>query len=145
MATALRQERSQNPRTPGNRLEDWHASSVDFLARLRLLALRCRASARADLHEACTALYAGRDATAEAHAEALVRTLPQVLSHIPRFHRPGVEEVSFDEAWLLRLFEAASAPDPDSFEFLMRSRVPPMARRSLGFLVSRAARFDAVA
>ena len=48
---------------------------------------------------------------------------------------PSVEEISFDEAWLLRAVEAAGR-DRDSFEFLIRSRVPFVARRNLGSLLA---------
>jgi hypothetical protein len=82
---------------------------------------------------------------AAVHAEMLVRTLPQALGRMPRFHRPGVEEISFDEAWLLRAFEAIDAGDTDTLDFLLRSRVAAPARRNLFFLIANATRLAAAA
>ena len=51
------------------------------------------------------------------------------------FYAPGVRTVSFDEAWLMRLVQSSAGPDSDSFAFLIRSRVPHVARRNLAFLI----------
>ncbi len=142
---AIEDENRQPATSNGGRIGDWSARSVDLLAHLRLMALRCRASARADLGEACARLHAANETVATAHAEMLVRTLPQALGRVPRFHRPGVEEISFDEAWLLRAFEAVVAGDTDSLDFLLRSRVAPAARRDLFFLIANATRLAAAA
>lgn len=49
--------------------------------------------------------------------------------------RPGEEEVSFDEAWILRLARSIRRGETDNCEFLLRARVAPWARRNIGFLV----------
>ncbi|QQA43804.1 hypothetical protein [Pelagovum pacificum] len=113
--------------------------SGEFLAHLRLAALACRAAPRTDLFEACATLAISRERAPEAHARVLMRTLAQALPHRPRLHRPGTEETSFDEQWLVALFRAIRAEDDDSFEFLLRSRVPVHVRRNIAFLVRSAA------
>ena len=108
----------------------------DLLNRLRLTALGCRAAARTDLFEACAVLSTSSQIAKNAHVETLMRCLSQALQKEPKLYRPSVEEISFDEAWLLRAVDAASAKDWDSFEFLIRSRVPRGARRNLGSLLT---------
>ncbi|MEL6798475.1 MAG: hypothetical protein AAFO80_01250 [Pseudomonadota bacterium] len=105
------------------------------LNQLRLVALDCRTAARADLFEACALLSIDKATSGTAFAEALMKCLPQALGTRPRMLRPGVEELSFDEAWLNRLIEAAQHGDADSFAFLLRSRVRPEARRNVGYLI----------
>ncbi|MEO0692174.1 MAG: hypothetical protein AAFY90_04765 [Pseudomonadota bacterium] len=105
------------------------------LNHLRLVALGCRSAARADLFEACALLSTDKATSGTAFAEALMKCLPQALGNRPRMLRPGVEELSFDEAWLNRLIEAAQQGDADSFTFLLRSRVRPEARRNVGYLI----------
>ena len=106
---------------------------------LRFLALECRAAARTDLFEAC-ALLSGNPAVARsAHAAAFLRCLPEAIGRAPRLLRPGVSEVTFDEAWILRLLTSAAAGDGNSLGFLVRSRVEVWARRNFAFLVQSTA------
>ncbi|MGR3467797.1 MAG: hypothetical protein ACU0CI_07935 [Shimia sp.] len=113
--------------------------SRGLLNSLRLVALRCRCMRQQNLFEAC-AMLSGETGTAkEAHAVVLLRCLPQAIDKQPVFFRPGVEELSFDEAWLLRLIEAARKNDETSFAFLLNSRVIPSARRNVTFLTARIA------
>ena len=113
---------------------EYDAAALDLLNHIRMVALNCRASARTDLFEACALLSTEKSAAKTAHAEALVKCLPQAIGKTPKILRPGVVEVSFDEAWLLRLVTSASANDRDSFGFLLQSRVSPWARRNVGYL-----------
>lgn len=101
---------------------------------LRFVALECRAAARTDLFEACALLSRNPAVARSAHAAAFLRCLPQAIGRAPRLLRPGVAEVTFDEAWILRLLTSAAAGDHDSFAFLLRSRVDAWARRNIGFL-----------
>lgn len=113
-----------------------NAADHSLLEHLRVMALECRAASRADLFEACAILAVEKPKAREAHAKTLIRTLSQILGKAPRFHRPGVAELSFDEDWLLALSRAVRREDHDSIAFLLRSRVPHSARRSLLFLMS---------
>lgn len=106
---------------------------------LRLVAMRCRSSARIDLFEACALLAHERETAALAFAEALLRGLRQALGRTPVFHAPGTTELSFDEAWLMRCLDRARAGDIDSLTFLLRRQVRPEAARSLGFLITNMA------
>lgn len=112
------------------------ATSRAILNQLRRAARDCRAAARADLFEACALLSADRGVAQRAHADALMKCLPQALGRRPKMLRPGVAEVSFDEAWIVRMATSAAQGDGDSFAFLLRSRVPPWARRNIAFLVA---------
>lgn len=110
-----------------------------LLDHLRQVTLRCRSAARADLFEACALLALHRDAARAAYVEALVRCLPQALGNRPVVLRPGETARSFDESWLMRLVATSRNGDGDSFDFLIRARVVPHARRNLSFLIHRIA------
>lgn len=104
------------------------------LNRLRLLSLRCRAARRIDVFSACALLSLDRDEAAHAYATAFLRALPQALDRAPVFHAPGAAEISFDEAWILRLLQAIRTRQGDSIAFLIASRVRPCHRRQIAFL-----------
>ena len=110
-----------------------------LLNHLRVVALTCRASARTDLFEACAMLSSDKTIARAAYSETLMKCLAQATGKRPVMYRPGAGEVSFDEAWLARLAVASAESDGDSFEFLLRSRVPAWARRNLAFLIHRVA------
>ncbi|MEM9060878.1 MAG: hypothetical protein AAGD13_10500 [Pseudomonadota bacterium] len=116
--------------------ERFDADATGLLNGLRMVALACRCTARTDLTEACAILSQDRTVATNAFAEVLVRCLAQILGHAPHFNRPGVDELSFDEQWLMRLILCHRADDFDSIAFLMRSRVPSHARGNLRFLIS---------
>ncbi len=59
----------------------------------------------------------------------------QALGQTPTFLRPGAQELSFDEAWLIAALTAKQAGDADSFAFLMQRRIGPTKRRIFGALV----------
>ena len=109
--------------------------AMGHLNDLRVAALGCRASAYADLTNACALLAAARETGRMAHAEVLVRCLAQAIGSRPLFHRPGSTEISFDEAWIARLIETAEQGDDESFAFLIKSRVPHWARRNIAYLI----------
>jgi hypothetical protein len=50
------------------------------------------------------------------------------------FHRPGAREMTFDEAWLLRLVASIRTGDSDSLAFALASRVPRPLRAPVLFL-----------
>lgn len=108
-----------------------------FLNQLRFVALGCRSKPRTDLFEACALLTMDKSQSIRAHAEALVRSLNDALSKRAILLRPGVKEVSFDEAWLLQLAQALQRGEEASVSFLLWSRVRPEHHRHIRFLVSR--------
>ena len=113
-------------------LDDTVFAALNYL---RLVALDCRSAARADLYHACAVLAHDKTVAQRAYAETLVKCLSQALGKKPVFYAPGVRTVSFDEAWLMRLVQSSAGADFDSFAFLIRSRVPHVARRNLAFLI----------
>lgn len=113
---------------------DFDAGLRAALNRLRLLALRCRAARRIDVFSACALLSLDRSEAARAHAAAFLRAIPQAIGKAPVFHIPGTAEISFDEAWILRLIQAIQAGEGDSIAFLIASRVKPCHRRQLAYL-----------
>ncbi|SNR73396.1 hypothetical protein [Puniceibacterium sediminis] len=119
----------------GMRLSDLDPALRGLLNHLRMVSLQCRSAARTDLLEACRILSSSPDVARNAHAEMLMKCLSQALEKPPLLFRPGVEEVSFDESWLLRATLVVANKDFDSFRFLLASRVPSHARRNLGFLI----------
>ncbi|MEM1065740.1 MAG: hypothetical protein AAGJ74_09590 [Pseudomonadota bacterium] len=140
--TALKTSSTPSREPPQSAELDDAARAI--LNQLRLVALDCRAAARADLFEACALLSIDRKVARTAHADAFMKCLPQAIGKKPKMLRPGVAEVSFDEAWVVRLITCALSGDHDSFAFLLRSRVPPWARRNIAFLVaSLAENFEA--
>lgn len=112
-------------------LSEWRG----ILNALRLIALECRVAAQTDLFMACALLSNKQDTARDAFARALLKCLRQAIRQKPVFFRPGTEEVSFDEAWLMRALVAAKDGDSDSFAFLIRSRVSGMHQRHAAFLV----------
>ncbi|MEM6823703.1 MAG: hypothetical protein AAF566_01215 [Pseudomonadota bacterium] len=111
-------------------------AGLGILNHLRMVALECRAAARADLFEACALISTHPSLAKTAYAEALIKCLPQAIGKTPRMLRPGETEVTFDEAWIAQLVTASATKDFDSFDFLLRSRVEPWARRNVAFLVT---------
>jgi len=91
-------------------------------------------------HGAIAAAKRRLDPTAEhaeeAHIATLIRGMGQALDARPVFRRPGEEELSFDEAWLMATISARVNGDTDSFAFLVGRRVAPSKRRTFAMLVS---------
>lgn len=130
-AVKLKQVQDLAPR-PGADLPD---RSRTIINHLRMVALKCRSQARLDLDQACALLLANPADANMRHAETLMRGYRQAVTTRPVFFRPGTHELSFDEAWLGRLFEAVYDRDDDSFRFLIRSRVPRWTQRNLAYLI----------
>ncbi|WP_188674449.1 hypothetical protein [Neptunicoccus cionae] len=105
------------------------------LNRLRLSAMRCRASARVDVSEACNLLCVDETQSEHRFEEALLRSLHQGVGRKPRFFAVGAAEESFDERWLLQVLTVAQQGDMASVEFLVRSRVNKTMQRSIRFLI----------
>lgn len=123
------------PTKPHAPAPSFHPDTISTLNQLRLIAMRCRCAARTDLFHACALLSLDRNTAQGAHAEILMRCLEQALDKRPLFHRPGSQEISFDEAWLARMIQAIRTGDEDSFRFLLYARVPRLNRRNLAFLL----------
>lgn len=104
---------------------------------LRFAALGCRVKPQTDLFQACALLQVERSRSQAAHADALMRCLKEALGAAPRLFAPGTVEISFDEAWLMRLGAAITHDQDPSVAFLLRSRVLPEHRRLIWFLVGR--------
>lgn len=115
--------------------ELFDASLRAVLNELRQSALRCRSSARSDLFEACAVLLVARRQNRNAAIDTLMRCLAQALGRAPVLFRPGEQEMSFDEAWLLRAISAAGRGEEDNLRFLIHSRISPTYRRNTGFLI----------
>jgi hypothetical protein len=109
------------------------------IARLRVLALTCRAKARLDLHQACAMLSICPEQAAEAYADTLLRSLSDGFGRAPLLHQPGARELSFDEAWINALLSAHLRNSPESAVFLLASRLPRHVRRQIGWLAARLA------
>ena len=107
------------------------------LNRLRLAAMACRVAARVDLFEACAVLTVSGEEAERTYVDTFVRGLPFARGRSVRWHRPGVRELSFDEAWVMRCLTSIESADEDSLSFLLRSRIKPAQRRYIGFLLGR--------
>lgn len=113
------------------------SSDTAFLNHIRFTALGCRAKAKADLFEACALLTVNKTQSFKAHAEALMSCLDDALAKRSTFFRPGTQERSFDESWLLQLAAAISRADEASIAFLLNSRIDRRHHRHIRFLVGR--------
>lgn len=118
-------------KTPGWSLPHCWRSRLNTL---RMIALGCRVAPRDDLFRACALLATERSVAQDAYARALFRCLQQAIGKQPVFYRPGENELSFDEAWLMQLLIAMADGEGDSVAFLIRSRVPQPHQRQVAFL-----------
>lgn len=116
---------------------DHGPEEMNFLNHLRVMALSCRVKRKSDLFHACALISTDPQSSREAHAEALMRCLSQAMNRRPVMLRTGSTEVSFDEAWLIRLAKSLARKDTDSAAFLLGSRIDPAHRRNIRFLVGR--------
>ena len=108
-------------------------ATLDFL---RTSYQTCRTKPRHDLFEACDLLTCDRHVATTTYAEAILRTLPQTLGRRPMILRPGDIVVTFDESWLLALLRACGTGNRDNIAFLANSRVKPLYRPNLLYLMS---------
>ena len=110
------------------------AGLIDFL---RVTHRLCRTKPKIDFIRACDVLKAREEAALSAYVETLVRGLPAALQRGIAFHAPGCDELSFDEAWLLRIIQSQISQDENSSAFLLKSRVKPSACPHLMFLIKK--------
>lgn len=76
----------------------------------------------------------------EQHAVAtLLQILPDRLGKRLVFFEPGASDVSFDERWLLNLFDAHRQRDTDRYQFAMLSRLSKADAAEVHFAVCKAA------
>ena len=108
-------------------------ATLDFL---RTSYQTCRTKPRHDLFAACVLLNNDRHVATTTYAEAILRTLPQTLGRRPIILRPGDVVVTFDESWLLALLHACGSGNRDNIAFLANSRVKPLYRPNLLYLMS---------
>lgn len=108
--------------------------ALPLLDRVRRLAMDCRLAPRLDADRYCALLRAEKGPAGAAHLSGLMRLLPIALGRRAVFHRPGAREMTFDEAWLLRLVASIRAGDRDSVAFALASRVPRHLRAPIRFL-----------
>ena len=108
-------------------------ATLDFL---RTSYQTCRTKPRRDLFEACDLLTCDRHVATTTYAEAILRTLSQTLGRRPMILRPGDIVVTFDESWLLALLRACGTGNRDNIAFLANSRVKPLYRPNLLYLMS---------
>lgn len=134
--------KTRRPAVPrsGKTLSTYSGDEREILSRLRVVALSCRASAHSDLFATCAGVATSRTLTRPVAEQALVRGLRVSLGREPVWFRPGVEAVSFDEAWLLRLIACQHAGEWENVSFLVASRVPRVWRRETQILVAALAR-----
>ncbi|MFP7674911.1 hypothetical protein ACG74X_16295 [Marivita sp. S0852] len=114
-------------------------SALGFLNYIRFVSMNCRAMPKTRLFEACALLHATQSATQQAYAEALMRCLQEALGTCPRLFAPGVDEISFDERWLIQVGLASAQGDDLSLRFLLNSRVAHEHRRLVAHLVHKIA------
>tara|TARA_B100000575_G_C22624202_1_gene386882 strand:- start:8 stop:430 length:423 start_codon:yes stop_codon:yes gene_type:complete len=107
---------------------------IDFL---RVTHQLCRTKPKIDLLNACDMLKAYEKAALSAYVETLVRGLPAALQRVVNFHNPGCEDLSFDEAWLVRTIQCHVLNDENSLTFLLESRVRPEVRPHLMYLIGK--------
>lgn len=111
--------------------------ALGLLNHLRMVALGCRASAKTNLFEACALLSLDGEDAKRTFADTLIKCLETSARRPITWFRPGVNELSFDEAWVMRCIACVRSGDADSLDFLLRSRIAASDRRYIGFLLGR--------
>jgi len=119
-----RLRRGMPPGVPVGALGD---EGVALLRALRDAARRARCQRHLSLADAQRYLVC--PGAASGVAEALVKTLSEVLGRRPVFYSPDARFASFDEAWLVRCHAAQAAGDVDSLALLVGRRVAAPLRR----------------
>lgn len=109
----------------------------DLLNRLRMAGIGCRVAAHTDLFEACALLSLEGEDAKRTYVSTFVKCLSDAVHKQIIWFQPGSDEVSFDEAWIMRCIQSIAQNDHSSLEFLLRSRVALPDRRYIGFLMAR--------
>lgn len=122
------------PRVPRTEVSDAQRA---LLNRLRLASMECRAAAHTDLFQACALLTLDGEDAKRTYITTFVKCLPNAVGKRIKWYRPGSDEISFDEAWIIRGITSIQGNDQNSLEFLLKSRIRAADRRYIGFLMAR--------
>ncbi len=87
-----------------------------------------------DPHRTCELLTLDRHTTLRTYSTALGLSLQPALGAPPLLGHVGAAELTFDEAWLLRLLDRSRHVDAESVAFLISSRVTYRLRAAIAFL-----------
>ena len=107
---------------------------LDFL---RVTHQLSRAKPKIDLIRACEFLKSQDEGALSAYIEALIRGLPSLLGRSVKFRDPGCDELSFDEAWLIRTFQSYISGDEASTKFLLSSRLNKRTQCHFRYLIEK--------
>lgn len=110
-----------------------------ILDQLRAASMACRVLARTDLYKACALLTVDGENARRTFVETFVRCLSASIHKQVIWFSPGVVELSFDEAWVMRCLACIEADHSGNLDFLLKSRVSAPHRRYIGFLLGRIA------
>lgn len=113
---------------------DVTADERDELNRLRWFALKSKLAPKPDLERACFLLAGEENVTLERYAIAFFHGLSGKAQRDMVFYRPGANQASDDEIWLLRVLAAWRAGNEAAAAALIAWRVRPEGRRWLRFL-----------
>lgn len=108
-----------------------------LLNHLRMAAMGCRTAARTDLFEACALLTIDGEDAKRTFVETFVKCLPDAAQSQIKWFSPGVVQMSFDEAWVMRCLSCIADDNTDNLNFLLKSRIAVSDRRYIGFLLGR--------
>lgn len=104
---------------------------------IRHLLRDCRAAGRIEGHQICAAV-ACRTALEQSEISiSLMQILRDEWGQAPVIFHPNAKLASFDEVWLLSLADAQVRGDAESAAFLLCSRLPRHAHRTVLTLVSQ--------
>ncbi|OCX64640.1 hypothetical protein BFP70_11535 [Thioclava sp. SK-1] len=143
-AIAITAAQSERYEQPAHRPVVLRAEQRALLDEIRAAALRVRSTRYIDAFRACAMLSLNRDRSVTTMADGLARVLAQALAAPAVLYRPGSPDVSFDEAWLVRLAYCLHDDDLGSAEFLLRSRVTRHHWRNIAFLLNGIARLSSL-
>lgn len=104
--------------------------ALSLLNQLRFQAVSCRAAKHLSFDEACRQIHSNVTIEVEERLAALIRIIDQAIDGRAVIHAPRCASLSFDEKWLLQIFEQVIQEDQDSVNFLVRSRVSRYKQRS---------------
>ena len=134
MTLLLQQTPNNLVKLSDNQVPSEYSGLIDFL---RVTYQLCRIKPKIDFIRACDVLKTREEAALSAYVETLVRGLPTAMQRGITFRAPGCDELSFDEAWLLRAIQSQITQDENSLAFLLNSRVKPAASPHLIFLIKK--------
>lgn len=118
-------------------VSSYDARALSLLNQVRFQAVSCRAAKFLAFEEACRLIQVDSQIAFDQHLSAFVRVLGQAIGRPAVIHAPGTASLSFDEKWLLQIFEQALIDDRAGFRFLVRSRVSRYKQTSFASLALR--------